>query len=144
MAVIAGRRQAREHALQILFQLDLTHEDPLTALELHWHARENELEIPLKEFAESIVTGTVADAIRIDDLIRSCSENWRLERMATVDRNVIRMAVFELLHERSTPAAVVIDEAIEVAKKFGGEESGQFVNGVLDAVRKNLESARGV
>jgi N utilization substance protein B len=137
---VAGRRQAREHALQVLFQLDMTRDDPEEALALHW--REREVDEATRAFTERIVRGAFADAIRIDDLIRTSADNWRIERMAAVDRNVIRCAIFELLHEPDTPPAVVIDEAIEIAKRFGGEESGQFVNGVLDAVRKNLPAAK--
>lgn len=137
-AIVAGRRQAREHALQILFQLDMTGDDPNSALEFHW--REREVDPSTREFAAAIVRGAIADAVRIDELIRSSSENWRIERMAAVDRNVIRLAIYEFLHEPATPPAVVIDEAIEIAKRFGGEESGQFVNGVLDAVRKSLQT----
>lgn len=134
---MASRRKAREHALQILFQIDMTRDDPGSALELHWKGRD--VDPASRAFAEAIVHGAIADAVRIDSLIRSSSENWRIEHMATVDRNVIRVAIYELLHEPSTPSAVVIDEAIEIAKRYGGEESGEFVNGVLDAVRKGLE-----
>ena len=70
----------------------------------------------------------------IDDQLAAFSDNWRLGRMAVVDRNILRLAMFELMHEPDTPAAVVIDEAIEIAKKFGAEESGRFVNGVLDRI----------
>ena len=138
---MASRRQAREHALQILFQIDVTGDSPGSGFDLHWRGREVDPET--REFAERIVRGAVADAVRIDALIRSASENWRLERMANVDRNVLRLAIYELLHEISTPPAVVIDEAIEIAKRFGGEESGQFVNGVLDAVRKTILDTAG-
>ena len=117
----------------------MTGDSPDGALELHWDGHPVDPETA--SFAERIVRGAIADAVRIDSLMTSASENWRLERMATVDRNVIRVAIYELLHEADTPAAVIIDEAIEVAKKFGGEESGQFVNGVLDAVRKKLDPA---
>ena len=123
----------------MLFQIDMTGEEPGTVLDLHWHGLS--VDDATCAFAERIVRGAIADAVRIDALITSASENWRLERMATVDRNVIRVAIYEMLHETDTPAAVILDEAIEVAKKFGGEESGQFVNGVLDAVRTTLDPA---
>lgn len=138
---MASRRLAREHALQILFQLDMTGDDPETGLDLHWRGRE--VDDATRAFAERVVRGAIGDAVRIDVLIREASENWRLERMATVDRNVLRVAIYELVHEAETPPAVVIDEAIEIAKRFGGEESGQFVNGVLDAVKRGLQKAAG-
>lgn len=136
---MGSRRQAREHALQVLFQIDMTGESPELVFETHW--RGIDITEESRTFAEDLVRGTVAAAERIDDLIRAGSENWRLERMATVDRNVIRLAIYELLHEKETPAAVAINEAIEIAKRFGGEDSAQFVNGVLDAVRKGVEKA---
>ena len=115
---MASRRLAREHALQILFQLDMTGDDAETGFDLHWRGRE--VDEATRAFAERVVRGAVADAVRIDVLIREASENWRLERMANVDRNVLRVAIYELLHESDTPPAVIIDEAIEIAKRFGG------------------------
>lgn len=131
---MGSRRQAREHALQILFQIDMTGDPPEDLFDHHW--RESDAATETREFAERLVRGASADAMQIDSLIRASSENWRLERMAVVDRNVLRLAIYEILHEKDTPAVVVINEAIEIAKRFGGEESAQFVNGVLDAVRK--------
>jgi N utilization substance protein B len=136
---VASRRLAREHALQVLFQIDMTGDEPDTSFELHW--RERPVDEGTRAFAERLARGALGDAVRIDALIRSAAENWRLERMATVDRNVLRIALYELLHEPETPPAVVLDEAIEIARRFGGEESSQFVNGVLDAIRKKLETA---
>jgi N utilization substance protein B len=133
---VAGRRQAREHALQILFQIDMTSDPAGEVIERHWSGREAPPD--LRAFSDRLVLGAVAAAARIDELMSAASENWRLERMATVDRNVLRIAIYELLHESQTPAAVSINEAIEVAKRFGGEESAHFVNGVLDAVRKKI------
>ncbi|HEX4962125.1 MAG TPA: transcription antitermination factor NusB [Thermoanaerobaculia bacterium] len=88
------------------------------------------------EFAQELVRGTIDNQQRIDDLIRSQADNWRLERMPAVDRNILRLAVYEMLHERDTPKLVVLDEAIELAKKFGSEQSGRFVNGLLDGLLK--------
>ncbi len=88
------------------------------------------------EYAQMLVRGTVDNRERIDDLIRGQADNWRLERMPPVDRNILRLAVFEMLHERDTPKLVVLDEAIELAKKFGSEQSGRFVNGLLDGLLK--------
>ena len=88
------------------------------------------------EYAQILVRGTVDGREQIDELIRSQADNWRLERMPPVDRNILRLAVYEMLHERDTPKLVVLDEAIELAKKFGSEQSGRFVNGLLDGLLK--------
>jgi N utilization substance protein B len=90
-------------------------------------------------FAVRLAVGVAAARDEIDTLLRDAIDNWRLERLGTVDRNVLRLAVFEFLREPATPRVVVIDEAIEVAKRFGGEESGKFVNGILDALRRRLD-----
>jgi N utilization substance protein B len=88
------------------------------------------------DFVESLVRGTVARQTDIDDMIRRHLQHWRLERMATVDRNILRLATYEML-ATATPPAVVIDEALELARQFSGEESVAFINGVLDAVRRD-------
>ena len=137
---MASRRLAREHALQILFQLVMTGDDPETGLDLHWKGLD--VDDATRAFAERVVRGAIADAVRIDVLIREASENWRLERMATVDRNVLRLAVFELLSSDRTPDTVVINEALEIAKKFSTNESAQFVNGVLDSIKNDLLQER--
>ncbi len=87
-------------------------------------------------YAQTLVRGTVDHRESIDELIRSQADNWRLERMPPVDRNILRLAVYEMLHEQETPKLVVLDEAIELAKKFGSEQSGRFVNGLLDGLLK--------
>lgn len=88
------------------------------------------------EYAQALVRGTLENREKIDELIRSQADNWRLERMPAVDRNILRLAIFEMLHEQDTPKLVVLDEAIELAKKFGSEQSGRFVNGLLDGLLK--------
>ena len=88
------------------------------------------------EHARRLVNGTVGEVDEIDDLIRRHAENWRLERMPAIDRNILRLAVFEMLHEDGVPKVVIVDEAIELAKRFGAESSGRFVNGLLDGVMK--------
>lgn len=130
------RRRARECALQMLFQIDLTAARPGEVFSAFWEDQNPAPE--LRAFAERLVEGVRAERERLDRLIAEASEHWRLERMAVVDRNVLRIAVYELLFERDTPAAVVLDEAIEVARKYGSEESAAFVNGVLDAIRRHL------
>jgi transcription antitermination protein NusB len=87
-------------------------------------------------FAQGLVTGTIDHREQVDALIREQADNWRLERMPPVDRNVLRLAVFEMLYEPDTPKLVIVDEAIELAKKFGSEQSGRFVNGLLDGLLK--------
>jgi transcription antitermination protein NusB len=87
-------------------------------------------------FAQELVQGTLDHREKIDDMIRSQADNWRLERMPAVDRNVLRLAIYEMLFETDTPKLVVVDEAIELAKKFGSEQSGRFVNGLLDGLLK--------
>jgi len=88
------------------------------------------------EYAKELVRGTLDHQEKIDDLIRSQADNWRLERMPPVDRNILRLAIYEMMFEKDTPKLVVLDEAIELAKKFGSEQSGRFVNGLLDGLLK--------
>jgi len=90
-------------------------------------------------YAQTLVRGTLSNLEEIDDLIRGQAEHWRLERMPAVDRNILRLAVFEFLYEADVPKLVVVDEAIELAKKFGSKDSGRFVNGLLDGLLKNRE-----
>jgi N utilization substance protein B len=137
---MGDRRRAREWALQMLYQADLTQADSAEIFTTFWQEK-----TPLPEtrvFAERLVAGTLRWRAEIDAVLREGLEHWRLPRIAAVDRNVLRMAVYEFLHEPDVPPVVVIDEAIELAKKFGGEESGIFVNGVLDGIRKRLEASR--
>lgn len=123
------RRRARESALQILFQIDLAQIEPEAAIR-HVLA-ENTLSEPASRFAAGLVKGTLANLTEIDQIIRSLSRDWNPDRLARVDRNVLRLAVYELRHEPEVPPNVAINEAIEVAKKFGGDDSGRFVNGIL-------------
>lgn len=129
------RRKAREYALQILYQLDIRKEKPtLTLLKKFWAEHQTDDEI--KSFAEEIVKGTYKHLQKINGEIQKCAENWSLDRMSTVDRNVLRIAVYEILQRIDIPSSVTINEAIEVAKKFGSNESGSFVNGILDRVAR--------
>lgn len=129
------RRKAREHALQILFQLDVRKTKLSAAILKHFWAEYNPDE-EIKAFAEETVKGTNKHLPEIDLLIRQCAENWSLDRMAVVDRNVLRMAVYEILYRQEIPTSVTINEAIEIAKKYGSDESGAFVNGILDRVAR--------
>jgi N utilization substance protein B len=129
------RRKAREHALQILFQLDIRKDKPSSAVLKHFWA-EYKPDDEVKAFAEELVKGTYKHLPKINDLIHQCAKNWSLDRMAVVDRNVLRMAIYEILYRMDIPTSVTINEAIEIAKKFGTDESGAFVNGILDRVAR--------
>jgi len=132
------RRRGREYALQMLYQIDMGGGGPQEAASTFWEGKRVPDES--RRFAEGLVKGTLEHLPEIDALLREGLEHWRLPRIAAVDRSVLRMAVYEFLCEKETPPIVVIDEAIELAKRFGGEESGIFVNGVLDGIRKRMES----
>jgi transcription antitermination protein NusB len=137
---MGARRKARELALQMLFQYDMAGNEPdmiITTFEDLQKSKPN-----TREFAVKIFRGTVDHLAELDDMIQAQAENWRLSRMAVVDRNIIRMSVYEFLHESDTPKLVIIDEAIEIAKKFGTQKSSQFINGILDGILKryNLPS----
>ena len=132
------RRIGREFALQILYQIDIGGGRKEEALSTFWEGKNPSQSA--RVFAESLVSATLERLDEIDAILREGLEHWRLPRIAAVDRSVLRMAVCEFLHQSHTPPIVVIDEAIELAKRFGGEESGIFVNGVLDGIRKRLLS----
>jgi transcription antitermination protein NusB len=132
------RRKAREYALQMLFQWDVTHDaiDQISATFFQNHPEES---ATVADFARQLVTGTVENVELIDRLIQKHAEHWRLDRMAIVDRNLLRLATLEFLNDKETPKAVVINEAIEIARRYSTQESPQFINGVLDSIKKELE-----
>lgn len=121
----------------MLFQMDLSGGPPDGVFPDFW--RDQEVSDDVQEFAERLVRGAWSQRDRLDTAIAEAAQRWRLERMAAVDRNVLRLAAYELLFETDTPAAVIIDEAIEIAKKYGSEDSGRFANGILDGIRKRAE-----
>jgi len=131
------RTKARERAVQALYQLDVAASDLDEALARFWRSFEP-VEREVREQAEELVRGVAAHRHAIDEAIEAASANWRLDRMAKVDRNVLRLAVHELLHRPDVPVKVVINEAIELGKKYGSESSGAFVNGVLDRIAAGL------
>ncbi len=138
---MASRRKARELALQMLFQWDLGgHSSPEHIGSTFLSSRKIDAEV--ESFARALFEGTVKDVEHLDRLVREHSAHWRLERMAAVDRNILRMALFELLSSPETPAAVVINEALEMARRFSGADSVEFVNGVLDGIRKSLATTQ--
>ena len=124
------RRRGRELALQMLYQ----HEIAVTGVEEMFSSFEELLQAPqsTREFAIGLVRGVTSKLAELDSHLVDQADHWRLERMAAVDRNILRLALYELMFEDDTPPAVVIDEAVEIAKRFGSERSSQFVNGVLD------------
>lgn len=160
------RREARERAVQFLFQLDVNPPDDLeVALNAFWESRRGATdpdeeaatkpngatptppsadELAIRLFADPLIKGTVEHRAQVDAIIQKHARNWDLHRMATVDRNILRLAIFEMLHRGDIPPVVSINEAIEIAKKFSTEDSGKFVNGILDKVREGLpRPARG-
>jgi len=130
------RTKAREFALQVLYQLDITHDDCVAALINFWESREEEnLENDLKEFTEMLVKGVGENLNTIDAKIAQFAANWELARMAVVDRNILRLSCFELLFRDDIPPKVSINEAVELAKKYSGQEAGKFVNAILDKIK---------
>jgi transcription antitermination factor NusB len=135
------RTRARELALQLLYQVDIRREglDPLIDdfLEIQIDGSD-ESEYVIKEFASVLAKGTFENINAIDKIISSYAKNWQLERMAVIDRNIMRMACFELLYVADIPPKVSINEAVDLAKKYGDTESGKFVNGILDKINKKM------
>jgi len=135
------KRQAREIALQILYPIDMTGLAVEDALARFFESFDADRKA--RERAEQIVRGVADQRDKIDTIIAEHSPRWKLDRMALVDRNVLRLCVHELLFDMETPARVVIDEGVEIAKRFGAEESARFVNGVLDAAARALGRLEG-
>jgi transcription antitermination factor NusB len=131
------RRKAREYALQMLFQWDITHDPIETIAGSFWENHEEQQSVI--EFARRLVTQTVEHVEKIDGVIQSHAEHWRLDRMAVVDRNILRLATQELLFDTETPGTVVINEAIEIARRYSAQESPQFINGILDSIKRERE-----
>jgi N utilization substance protein B len=129
------RRKSREFALQMLFEWDMTRQEPAHIERLFWKSAP--AAASTREFANQLFEGTVKDAEALDPLVAKFAQNWRLERIAAIDRNILRLAIYEL-RAATAPATVVIDEALELAKKFSSAEAPAFLNGVLDAARKSL------
>jgi N utilization substance protein B len=137
---MGSRRQSRELALQMLYQWDVGKNSPEHVLSHFFVGKK--VDSDEEAFARLLFEGTVNNIEALDRKVRECSEHWRLERMAAVDRNIIRLALCELLHYARTPAPVVINEAVELARRFSGEEAVEFVNGVLDGVWKKEAAAK--
>ena len=129
------RTKARQFALQILYQIDITHDNSSVSLENFWQTQTQGLDSAIKQFTLELVKGMQEHREIIDRKIAQYAKNWELKRMAVVDRNILRQACFELLYRPDIPPKVSINEAIELAKHFSGVEAGKFVNGILDKIR---------
>lgn len=127
--------------MQMLYQYDVARPPVDELLETYWSELRPDVDDDVRRFATSLVVGTIEHLETIDQLLASRAEHWRIERMATVDRNILRLAVYELLYETETPKVVIINEAIEIARRYSTYEATQFINGLLDAIRRQLESA---
>ena len=161
MTAMGKRREARERAVQFLFQNDLNPpEDLETALAHFWESQraaaiaeekgaatwgqKTELpppdadELAVRQFAEPLIRGTLEHRDEADELIKKYAKNWDLHRMAAVDRNILRLAIYEMYHRDDIPPVVSINEAVDIAKKFSTQDSGKFVNGILDKVKSEL------
>jgi transcription antitermination protein NusB len=133
---MGARRSGREAALQMLFQLEASGAAASTVVELFWRSFEADPEG--RPYADALVRGVADRLAAIDARITAASQNWRLERMSRVDRNLLRLGTYELMEKRDVPRAVVLDEAVELAKAYGTEDSSGFVNGVLDRIATDL------
>lgn len=133
---MGARHSGREAALQMLFQLEASSERASRVIELFWRSFEADPEG--RPYADEVVAGVEERLAEVDKRIADASKNWRLERMGRVDRNLLRLSTWELVAKRDVPRAVVIDEAVELAKSYGTEESSAFVNGVLDRIATDL------
>lgn len=131
------RRTARECALQLLFQMDIAGEDVETAIPKFWQLKED-INDQVREFCDALGRGYWDNRELIDRIISENASNWRLDRMAVVDRNIMRISIYEFLFRDDIPEKVSINEAIEIAKRYGGPESTQFINGILDAVKNKI------
>jgi len=130
-----NRTKARECALKILYASDITKDTPEACSKIFWQAHEA-VKKEVKDFAAFLVEGCQKNGEYVDSVISKYAKNWQLKRMATIDRNILRVATFELLFAEEVPPKVAINEAIEMAKKYGDKDSGKFVNGVLDKINK--------
>jgi transcription antitermination protein NusB len=136
---VGKRTKARECAFQILYQWDVTREPIEHVFNLFWKVRSGTPE--MKKMAERLARGAQANVERLDEAVTASLTNWRFDRVAGIDRNIMRLATYELMHEKETPASVIIDEAVEMAKRFGEADSPPFVNGVLDAVKTKVRGS---
>lgn len=133
----ASRRKSREIAMQMLFQMDMGKQTPDQVRITYWKASD-EVDAEIRNFAEDLFRVAVANLERIDELITTNSRHWRLERMPSVDRNLLRMAIGEMIGFKSTPFPIVINEALEIGRRYSVPESINFLNGMLDTIARSL------
>ncbi len=139
---MGARRKARICALQMLFQYDIA-QPPVDELTTnYWEAFGDDMGNVARDFSNNLALGAISRLDEIDDLIKRRAEHWRIKRMAVVDRNILRLAIYEFLYEADTPKTVVINEALEIARRFSTFEATQFINGILDAIKRDLESTQ--
>lgn len=131
------RRRGRELCLKILYQWDSQRGDIEAQMKFFW--KHNPTPEDVQSFASKLVMGSCKHLKKIDSILKKFSEHWTLERISNIDRNILRSAIYELLYENEIPSNVTINEAIEISKKYGTEDSSQFVNGILDRVKRELE-----
>ncbi len=136
MAVLRKRSKARECALHILYQIDLTGDSVTDSAQKYWE-RDPSIDETIKDFAGMLVSGVTDRRADIDKVIRHYAMNWDIARMAVVDRNILRLAAYEILYCDDIPPKVSINEAVEIAKRYGDSESGKFVNGILDKIARH-------
>src|SRR3982751_3182051 len=136
---MGSRRKARECALQMLFAADVSQALPDDLVRTYWaEIGDADIEQSARDFATRLARGTLAHSAELDERIRLRAEHWRISRMAIVDRNILRLAVYEFLYE-PTPRTVAINEALEIARRFSTYEATQFINGILDAIKRDLD-----
>lgn len=145
-----SRHRAREAAIQMLYQWEVGRVAMFEVAQTYWAhgswpetagapAVGEEIGAEVRDFATALANGVAASVQEIDQLIAEAAEHWRIERMAVVDRLILRLAVYEFLHEKETPAKVIINEALELARTFSTDEAVKFINGILDGIRRTLE-----
>ena len=136
------RRDGREAAVQYLYQVDLHKERESHSFTDFWELRSGPGKAPvtpkIRAFTEQIIAGVTGSLSELDECIKKYTANYEIHRLAAVDRNILRVAIYEMLHSPDVAPVIIINEAIEIAKKFGGEKSGGFVNGILDRVKQDL------
>ena len=136
---MGARRKARICALQMLFQYDIAQPRVDELATNYWEAFGDDMGNVARDFSNNLALGAIARLDEIDALIKKRAEHWRIQRMAVVDRNILRLAIYEFLYEADTPKTVVINEALEIARRFSTFEATQFINGILDAIKRDLE-----
>jgi N utilization substance protein B len=137
---MGSRRKARECALQLLYQIDLGSCDLDDTKKCFWNAKD--VDESTRQFAVDLFEGVRRNLDEIDELLSLFSANWKISRMASIDKNILRVAIFELMHCSDIPVKVTINEAVEIAKSYGTKESGAFVNGILDNVAKKVRGQK--